>query len=348
MSDASAVIGFSAALIAGAAGSAHCLVMCGGLSAALGLRSRRTPAAALRDVWLYHCGRLAGYGLAGALFGLLGATMLSAVDLPLLATIARAGAGVLLISAALKVMFGWNLLSCIERIGAHYWKILQPLARRAMSGSDVTRSLTVGLLWGWLPCGLVYSMLVFSALSGDSLRGAGIMVAFGLGTMPAMLTSSAFAAKFGHWIRQRATRQLGGAVLLLFGLWIAGSAMLSGHQHDARGHSSSLHAPQPAATPATIGRPVRQTQPVLRSERRGRHSGRMGKMSVGSAPDVSRRFCVWSESTYVLDLSGSQSNDNESQQNMSHCATAPHIRPIEATPCEGGSVAERTRSTATC
>jgi sulfite exporter TauE/SafE len=86
---------------------------------------------------------------------------------------------------------------------------------------------------------------MFSALSGDSLRGAVIMVAFGLGTMPAMLASSAFAARFGHWIRHRGTRQLGGAILLLFGLWIAWSAMPSGHQHDARGPSASLHAPHP-------------------------------------------------------------------------------------------------------
>jgi sulfite exporter TauE/SafE len=245
MSDASAVIGLSAALVAGAAGSAHCLVMCGGLAAALGMRSRDAPAAALRDTWLYHCGRLGGYGLAGALFGLLGATLLSTVNLPLLATSARVGAGVLLILAALKVLLGWNLLSPIERIGTRYWRVLQPLARRAMSGSGMTRSLTMGLLWGWLPCGLVYSMLMFSALSGNSLQGAGIMVAFGLGTMPAMLASSAFAARFAHWIRHRGTRQLGGAILLLFGLWIAWSAMPSGHQHDARGPSSSLHAPHP-------------------------------------------------------------------------------------------------------
>lgn len=101
----------------------------------------------------------------------------------------------------------------------------------------MTRSLTVGLLWGWLPCGLVCSMLMFAALSGDSLRGAGIMVAFGLGTMAAMLTSSVFAVRLGGWIRQRGTRQVGGVLLLLFGCWIAWSAIPSPHQHHYLGEA---------------------------------------------------------------------------------------------------------------
>ena len=79
MSNTSAVIGFSAAFVAGAAGSVHCLAMCGGLAGALGMRSRSSPSQALRDAWLYHCGRLGGYGLAGAAFGMLGATLLSTV-----------------------------------------------------------------------------------------------------------------------------------------------------------------------------------------------------------------------------------------------------------------------------
>lgn len=231
MSDATAVISMSAALIAGAAGSVHCVAMCGGLAGALGMRSRGTLSNSLRDACLYHCGRLGSYGLAGALFGLLGATVISTFNLPLLAAGARVGAGVVLILAAAKVLLGWNMLSSIERVGAHYWKALQPLARRAISASGPTRSLAVGLLWGWLPCGLVYSMLVFAALSGEWLRGAGIMVAFGLGTMPAMLTSSVFAGRLGQWTRQRGTRQLGGVLLLLFGCWIAWSAIPSAHHH---------------------------------------------------------------------------------------------------------------------
>jgi uncharacterized protein len=230
MSDTAAAISLSAALVSGAVGSVHCLAMCGGLTAALGMRSR-SGGDALRDAVLYQCGRLGGYGLAGALFGLLGASLIGALNLPLLAAVARVGAGVLLILAALKVLCGWNLLAFVERLGARYWKALQPVARRALSTSGVTRTLLLGLLWGWLPCGLVYSMLMFAALSGHPGQGAAIMVAFGLGTMPAMLTSGAFAIQLGQWIRQRGTRQLGGVLLLLFGCWIAWSALPS-RQHD--------------------------------------------------------------------------------------------------------------------
>jgi hypothetical protein len=231
MSDTAAVISLSAALVAGAAGSVHCVAMCGGLAAAFGMRSRNTSARAFSDTVLYHVGRLSGYGLAGTIFGWLGASLLSTVNVPLLASVARLGAGVLLILAALKILCGWNLLSFIERAGAQYWRALQPVARRAMGALGATRSLIVGLFWGWLPCGLVYSMLMFAALSGDGLQGAAIMVAFGLGTMPAMLTSSALAVRLGQWIRRRGTRQLGGVMLLLFGCWIAWSAVPS-PQHD--------------------------------------------------------------------------------------------------------------------
>lgn len=232
MSSAAAVIGFSAAFVAGAAGSVHCLAMCGGLAGALGMRSRNSPSQALRDAWLYHLGRLGGYGLAGAIFGMLGATLLSAVNLPLLAVVARIGAGTLLILAALKILFGWNLLSAIEYAGARYWRALQPIAQRALTTSGPTRSLIIGLLWGWLPCGLVYSMLMFAAMSGDALRGTGIMIAFGLGTIPAMLTGSMLAGRAGDWLRQRGTRQLGGALLLLFGFWMAWSAIPVPHHHS--------------------------------------------------------------------------------------------------------------------
>lgn len=231
MSSTYAVLSLSAAFVAGAAGSVHCLAMCGGLASALGMRSRGSPSQALRDAWLYHGGRLGGYGLAGAAFGMLGATVLSTVNLPLLATVARIGAGALLILAALKILFGWDLLSSIEYAGARYWRALQPIARRALTTSGATRSLIVGLLWGWLPCGLVYSMLVFAAMSGDATRGAGIMVAFGLGTMPAMLTGSVLAGRVGGWLRQRGARQLGGVLLLLSGCWFAWSAMPVPHHH---------------------------------------------------------------------------------------------------------------------
>jgi sulfite exporter TauE/SafE len=247
MTDATAAITLSAAFVTGVVGSSHCVLMCGGLAGALGMRSRGVApgGSAWPDAFLYHVGRLGGYATAGALFGLFGATLQSAVNLPLLATTVRLAAGSLVILAAVRVLSGLNVLAWIERLGARFWKLVQPIVRHAVASSSPGRSLLIGLLWGWLPCGLVYSVLLLAALGGSTARGAGIMLAFGLGTMPAMLTSSALAARLSHWTQRQAARQLSGALLLLFGLWMAWSAMPSGHQH---------HEPrQPYASGSSVG-----------------------------------------------------------------------------------------------
>lgn len=236
MTDITGVVTLSAAFMAGIAGSAHCVLMCGGLAGALSMRSRTVASArgAWRDAALYHIGRVGGYTTAGALFGLFGATLQSAVNLPLFATVARLAAGLLVMLAAVRVLFGLNALAWIERLGARFWKLVQPIARQAVTSRAPGRSLLIGLLWGWLPCGLVYSVLLLAALAGSSARGGGIMLAFGLGTMPAMLTSSVFAVRLSDWTRRRATRQLGGALLLLFGFWMAWAAIPTEHHHHAQ------------------------------------------------------------------------------------------------------------------
>jgi uncharacterized protein len=239
MSDPVGTIALSAAFLAGIAGSAHCLVMCGGISGALSMRSRafmHSPRGAWRESSLYHAGRLGGYATAGALFGLFGASLQSLVDLPLLATIARLAAGSLLVLVAVRVLSGLNVLSWIERLGARFWKLLQPLAKQAVGSRSPARSLVLGLLWGWLPCGLVYSMLLFAALSGNAVRGAGVMLAFGAGTLPAMLIASVAAAHLSRAVAVRGGRQLSGAILLVFGLWLAWAALpFENHSHHASG-----------------------------------------------------------------------------------------------------------------
>lgn len=239
MSDAVGTIALSAAFLAGISGSAHCLVMCGGLSGALSMRSRpftHSPRGVWREAWLYHAGRLGGYAMAGAIFGLFGASLQSLVDLPMLATIARVAAGTLVILVAVRLLCGFNALSRIQRLGARFWKLVQPLAKHAVGSRNPARALLLGLLWGWLPCGLVYSVLLLAALSGNALRGAGVMLAFGAGTLPAMLLGSVVAAHLTRAVAARRGRQLSGAILLSFGVWLAWAALPSqshSHHHDA-------------------------------------------------------------------------------------------------------------------
>lgn len=230
-----------AAFIAGLAGSTHCFAMCGGMAGALGLRARATAAtasSAFFNASAYQFGRIGGYALAGALVGLAGAALQSTFDLLRIGAALRIASGVLLILIALRMLIHWNALDALERLGARFWSTLQPLARSAARTEGVARALALGFLWGWLPCGLVYSMLAFAATSGDALHGAATMAAFGAGTLPSMLTSTLLAAQVQRLLAQRWARIATGLLLLAFGVWIAATGLTPGHEHPA-GHVHS-------------------------------------------------------------------------------------------------------------
>lgn len=223
--------------------------MCGGLAGALGMRARASGAGggggALFNALGYHLGRIAGYSLAGALCGLFGAGVQAALDLSRLAVGLRVASGVLLVLVAARILLAWNTLGWLDVLGARFWRRLQPVARQAASSQGTSRSLLLGLMWGWLPCGLVYSMLMFAALSGTAANGALIMIAFGVGTLPSMLGSSLFAAQLHAWLSQRWPRLLSGVLLLIFGAWMIAAALQSSTHAsgDASPHSHSSHAP---------------------------------------------------------------------------------------------------------
>lgn len=230
-------ISLTAAFIAGIAGSAHCFAMCGGMAGALGMRAR-TLASDARDAFaqaaLYQAGRIGGYVLAGAIIGALGAATLQAVNFAQLGLVLRIASGVFIALVGARLLFRWNPLAWIERWGAFFWRRLRPLAQRAAQRASAPRALALGFLWGWLPCGLVYSMLLFAGMSGSSRTGAGIMLAFGVGTLPSMLTSSLFASQLQRLMSRRWPKILSGSVLIAFGAWmtLAAWAMSSGqHAH---------------------------------------------------------------------------------------------------------------------
>jgi uncharacterized protein len=226
-------IGISAAFIAGIAGSTHCFAMCGGMAAALGMRSRVTSPdvrGAFINASAYQVGRISGYAVVGALFGLAGATLQSMFDLMRIGAVLRIASGVLLILIALRMLVRWNALAPVERLGARFWSMLQPLAHRAVRSEGSGRALAIGLLWGWLPCGLVYSMLMLAATSESAWHGALIMSAFGLGTLPSMLTSSLLASQLQRVLAQRWPRIISGLLLIAFGVWMMIMPVLhSGH-----------------------------------------------------------------------------------------------------------------------
>jgi uncharacterized protein len=210
----------AAAFAAGLAGSLHCVAMCGGISGALGMRARSLGAAPGRvfaHAAGYQAGRIASYTAAGALCGASGGALTALFDLDRIAFALRVFAGLLMIALSLRVLFGWRLLDGLERMGARFWAQLAPLAQRTRGGG-LGASLLLGAIWGWLPCGLIYSMLIFAALSGSAVRGAATMLLFGAGTLPAMLSGSLISARAWALKGTRGLRAAAGVLLFGFGL----------------------------------------------------------------------------------------------------------------------------------
>jgi sulfite exporter TauE/SafE len=219
-------------LAVGFLGSAHCVGMCGGIAGALSMAvpaDCRRPLALARRQALYSLGRVLSYALAGMLAGGFGFALAAALGPQGGLVLRGVAAGLLVLLGA--YLAGWsNGLVALERLGARLWRRIGPCAVRLRPGHSALGALVVGMLWGWLPCGLVYSALALAAASGGAGHGALLMVGFGLGTLPAVLTSGLLAHRVAVLSRASASRRAAGVLLLLFGLWTfaAGSAPLLG------------------------------------------------------------------------------------------------------------------------
>ncbi|KEY89565.1 sulfite exporter TauE/SafE family protein [Pseudomonas capeferrum] len=217
------------ALILGLLGGGHCLGMCGGLMGALTLaippeqRGRR-----LRLLLAYNVGRILSYACAGLLLGLAGWAVASS----LAALALRVLAALLLIAMGLYLAGWWSGLTRIEALGRGLWRHIQPVASRLLPVSSLPRALLLGALWGWLPCGLVYSTLLWAASQGNAGYSAALMLAFGLGTWPVLLATGLAAERVSSLLRRRSVRMAGGLLVILFGLW----TLPGPHQHWLMGH----------------------------------------------------------------------------------------------------------------
>lgn len=209
-------VGLLGAFVVGLLGGVHCLGMCGGIVGAL---SFGTSGAARWPVMLaYNAGRISSYTLAGALAGGLGYYFSALVP------VQNAQVGLQVVAAVFLVLMGlylagwWNLLLRFERIGAVLWRRIEPLGRGLLPARSVGQAYLLGMLWGWLPCGLVYTALVWTLSSGGAIEGAALMLAFGLGTLPNLLLMGAAAAQLGRWVRTPGVRQAAGLLVIGFGL----------------------------------------------------------------------------------------------------------------------------------
>ncbi|WP_194755633.1 sulfite exporter TauE/SafE family protein [Aliidiomarina indica] len=198
------------ALVMGLAGSGHCLAMCGGLAAAMGMHHSAAR------LFLYNLGRISSYAIAGAIVG---AALFSAAALyPNLLIGFRILAGVFMLLLGLYFIRWRRVLLWIERLGSVLWRVIQPLSKKLPAQKTNTQVFLAGMIWGWLPCGLVYSALAWSALSASPMQGAAFMLVFGAGTLPAMFLTGVFSHKLQGFLQSRGFRWIAGLVMIGYGI----------------------------------------------------------------------------------------------------------------------------------
>ena len=237
-------VAMSAALVAGLIGSAHCFGMCGGIAGAMGMAAAQNGVRGGRlglQATLYNVGRITSYVVAGVIVGLLGSALGDMIDLPSWSLWLRGITGLVLVLLGLQIAFGWRLLTFLERGGARLWRRLSPLAGRLLGKRSAINALGLGMLWGWLPCGLSYSMLLIATTTGTAVGGGAIMLAFGLGTLPSMIGASYAGGRIGGLPGGRRTRVIAGLLIALMGIWTAAVPMrhIGSGGHD--GHGSMQH-----------------------------------------------------------------------------------------------------------
>lgn len=223
----------STAFLLGLSGAGHCLGMCGGIAAALNLGGPRSPTITVA----YHSGRIASYTLLGALLGFAAAS----VDITAWTIGLRYLAGILLIGMGLYIANWWRGMAILERGGAKLWQPVQRLSSNWLPLRRWPQGFALGLCWGLMPCGLIYSSLAWAATAQSASTSALMMLLFGLGTLPAMLSTSFGAARVQALLRQRGLKVVIALLLIGSGLWtLYITALHSGHDGHA-GHEQPAH-----------------------------------------------------------------------------------------------------------
>ncbi|MES2319199.1 MAG: sulfite exporter TauE/SafE family protein [Pseudomonadota bacterium] len=218
--------------LVGLAGSVHCVGMCGGIVGAFSMAPAGAPAfpvavvtqaaprvadGALRAL-AYNTGRIASYALAGAMAGGLAGGARTLAGLGPLQTGGYWMANLMLVVLGLYLTGAWAGLARLEQLGQGLWRRLRPLMSHILPLDSPFKLLAMGALWGWLPCGMVYSVLLTAMLAGSAAGGAAVMLAFGLGTLPMLFALGMAGARLRLALQWPRVRLAGGLLVLGFGV----------------------------------------------------------------------------------------------------------------------------------
>lgn len=228
-------LSYGAAFLLGLLGGSHCIVMCGGIGAALGLGT--SPTQKYQTLALFQFGRVITYTLLGAGLGaVLGQlAALSTVVMPLL----RILSGLLLIAMGCYLASWWRGLLLLERLGQHVWRRVEPRAKSLLPVQGRRQALAIGMYWGLLPCGLIYTALAWSASAAHWLQSGALMFCFGLGTLPVMYATGLAGERLAAVLRRKDLRNAVATLLIAAGGWTSWIAVVhtppadtgSAHQH---------------------------------------------------------------------------------------------------------------------
>lgn len=210
-------LSYFSAFLVGLLGGGHCIGMCGGIVGAVTLslpgQRPRVP-----YLFAYNGGRIASYMLAGVLAGLLGASSVFLHHVWPVEKLLYGLASLMLVVLGLYLAGFWQGVLVLERAGGLLWKRIQPLSRRLLPLRSTAQAFALGLVMGWLPCGLVYSVLVAALATGSAAQGGLLMLSFGLGTLPTLLTMGLAAVRLKAFLQRTWVRRASGLLVLGFGL----------------------------------------------------------------------------------------------------------------------------------
>ncbi len=247
------------ALVLGFAGSVHCLGMCGGIAGALAQAApaQGPVASGVRTgvrTLLYSLGRISSYAMAGALAGAFGSVF---TGTPSALGLIRFAVGLAIVVIGLQIASAGRPFAPLERAGLALWRLASPLARRIGRPERAWQVFALGLVWGWLPCGLVYSGLVIAAASGRPATGAIAMASFGLGTLPAVWAVTGLGAALARLGGGASVRRSAGLALVAFGIWSIVGAWALGGLHAGHHTAPATRAAEPTSSaPPSPSAPV--------------------------------------------------------------------------------------------
>ena len=230
---------FLAAFSMGLFGSPHCLGMCGGIVTAFGLSMQHVSDSKKNGLILtYHLGRLISYSLLGLIASVVGVAIFQSI---MSNSAPRIVLGAVLVLIGLA-MLGLPLFNQLEKFGMRFWQSLAPIRKKVFPIDSFGKALFAGLLWGFLPCGLVYGALMMAIAGNDIATGAALMFVFGLGTMPMLIATQKTVGMLQSSIKNFRLRQINAVIMMLSGLAVIFIPMMMHHNHSHGSHNQGSHS----------------------------------------------------------------------------------------------------------